>query len=227
MSYAGAVASLVGSEIQGWAAVLEQQAMEQALQAEMTKQHRLQNMGVYQLRSYLPSLSAENATKQLGQASTTRQAQYKAANATPLAPGANMSAADMAQLQLGGQQRANLGAYGDYLTNQSLASNRMQDIISRLGSRALGLQNVFPYTMDAAQHSQDLLAAIGSSIASIGGSGVNYQQLFGKQRPGTTTTDPYGNPIGNSPNNPYQGTDYYDSGGGGTQFGGGSYTNIA
>lgn len=178
--YTQMATQIIGTELQGWAALLEQQAMQDALNAEMSRQRRFMNEGTYQLRSYLPKLGSESATQQLGQASQARQSQYAQQQPVSAGPGQpGMSKADMAQLQLGAQNRANLGAYGDWQTNQGIASTHMQDIINRIAARAQGQQQVFPYLLNEAQHSQDLLGGIGAAIQGMGGSGVNWSQFYG------------------------------------------------
>lgn len=173
---------IVGGELQGWAALLEQQAMYDALQKQMQQQYGYQQQAYGGLSSYLPSLGVESANQKLGQAATTRVGDYQAIGQRPLGTGTGGTAADQAQLGLAGQQRANLGAYSDYSLGQSIGSNRMQDLLTRIASRAKGSSQVFPYQLQDAQHSQDMMAAIGSAISSLGGGQTNYSQLFSKNQ---------------------------------------------
>lgn len=175
---------IIGGELQGWAALLEQQAMYDALQKQMQAQYGFQQQAYGGLANYLPSLGSESANQKLGQAATTRQGDYAAIGQRPLGVGGQGqgTAADQAQLGLAGQNRAALGAYSDYSLGQGIGNNRMQDLLTRISARAKGSSQVFPYQLQDAQHSQDIMAAVGSAISSLGGGSTNYSQLFSKNQ---------------------------------------------
>lgn len=174
-------ADIVGTEMQGWAALLEQHNMLEALEAQLAQQSQYQNQAYTQFSNYAPSLGADAANKTLASASASRDSQYKQSTGLPLTVGPPASNETKAALALQGQQRANLGAYGDYNTQQGIGQSNMQEVLNRISNRAQGSASVFPYTLDAAQHSFDNLSSLGQAIASLGGGSTNFQSIYGSQ----------------------------------------------
>jgi len=184
MSYLGAATNIVGGELQGWAAVLEKQAMKDAYQQEINKQNQFQQQA---MGTFDPSKSSAAAMMQgVGQGAQGRVRAYNQIGQVPLGPGPshqigqpqiNLGSAD-AYTKMLGQSRANLGGYSDWAVQQAinnLNTQRQLDQISNFaGSEA---KNIYPLQMYKAQHSLDDLAMVGQAISSIGGGAANYAQL--------------------------------------------------
>lgn len=192
MSGAGMGAQIVGTELQGWASVLAQQAMQQALGAELRKQQGYGMQATGQQFLQLPRQGAETATQEIGQGSTDRQAEYNDLYNYPTATGA-----DKAAIATEGKSRANLAGYGDWQTNRSLDLSQLGGTLGRINNRAAGEASVFPYKMNRAQHSQDTLSAVGQAISSLGGGASNIGQSLSSNpnqfAPAATKSD-YGSP---------------------------------
>lgn len=181
MSYAGAVTNVIGGEMQGWAAKLAQMATTEEMQNELKRQSGFRRDATGQLFQYLPQLGAEYAGQQLTQGADARNARYAEGYAAPLVAGMEKKgqAGDAAAIELMGKERAKLGAYGDWQSNQSIGDSRLQEQLNRVYSKSGGQASIFPYRLQRAQHSQDMLAAIGQMISSIGGGSTNFSQLYG------------------------------------------------
>lgn len=165
----------IGGELQGWAAVLEQKAMNEALKKELGHQQAYREQGMKSLGGYLPSLSAENTRSMLDTSANERLGQYGQYNASNLAVGAApFSTEDSARLGLEGQARARLGSYNDVSNLQDIQASEEQNQLNRIFAKAGGRASVFPWKMASAQHSQDALNAAGQMIASMGGTGTNF-----------------------------------------------------
>jgi hypothetical protein len=173
--------NIIGGELQGWASILEQQAMKDAYRNQIGLQQQYKNQALANLGQRLGSADALTAAQQIGQGASQRQANYATLNNLPLSPitpGSQGRALPQAQLysNLLGNARANLGGYGDWQFQQGLSDINTQRALNQILSSAKGQASVFPYTMYDAQHSQDTLAMIGAAIQSIGGAAGNYMQ---------------------------------------------------
>lgn len=182
MSYGGAVANVVGGELQGWAAVMSKWAMQKAYQDEINRQGQYSDQAMGNFNTALPGYSAESATKQMGENAQGRLQQYGGTNdvplgyslkgSQPLGRGVN-AAADVT-----GRARANLGAYSDWSHNTGINQINQARVLNQILSFAKGTAGVFPYRMYGAQHSNDDLAMVGQAISSIGGGSANYGQTL-------------------------------------------------
>lgn len=170
-------AQVVGTELQGWASILAQQAMQHALGAELRKQQGFRLQATGQQFQQLPRQGAENANAEVAQGSAERQNSYNNLYNYP-----NATGADKAAIQTEGKSRADLAGYGDWQTDRSLDLSHLGGTLGRINSRAAGEAQVFPYRMNRAQHSQDTLSAIGQAISSLGGGASNIA--------GTLSSDP-------------------------------------
>lgn len=186
----GMAAQIVGTELQGWAALLDKWAMGDVYNQERATQKGFTDQAGALFNQRLQGAGADAAGQQMKEGAQSRQAAYQSVNATPL----SISAAPLNSLQnarnsayssLLGQQRAKLGSYGDWLQNQWLANQQTNRGLGQITNFARGQAgNVFPLQMYAAQHSMDDLAAIGQAISSLGGGGTNFSSLFNSS-PGT------------------------------------------
>jgi len=219
MSYAGAATSIVGGELQGWAALLDKWAMADAYQKQAQTQAGFRDQA---LRLFNPQqFGAQAMQQELAQDSAQRQQGYSDINRTPLAvnqPGGNTAQQDSAYLSLVGGQRANLGAYSDWAVQQAIKNLQTQNALNQIKNFAGGEAGVFPLQMYKAQHANDDLAAAGQAISSLGGGAANYSSLFGQVPPqgGTVNVGGQGGPAyfsgyGGAGNLPPQGTWYNPS----------------
>lgn len=172
MSYAGAAAGVVGGFMQSVAATMESQAMFQAFQAELARQHGYNDQAYGAFLGSLPGQSAESANDQITQGQDQRMQSYGQLQATPLVAGGSansLGANDAAALNLSDASRSRVGGYGDWKVDQTISNIKTQDQLNKISNFAAGTASVFPYQMYAAQHSQDELDMWGKAISSIGG----------------------------------------------------------
>jgi hypothetical protein len=175
-----AATGIIGSELQGWAALEAKNAMQRSIQQEAARQESFRQQAAGAFTPYLNTAGSEFANTALGQGAANRmqaygnvgQAQLGLQGAYAPAP----SARDLASVQAYGAPRAALGAYGDWSTQQGLGLQNSQNAINQISSFAKGDAGVFPYGLSAAQHSWDKMAAIGQAIQSMGGAAANFEQ---------------------------------------------------
>lgn len=184
---AGMGMQIVGTELQGWASILAQQAMQHALGAELRKQQGFRLQATGQQFLHLPRQGSEQANKEIASGSQERQAGYSGLNSYSGATGADKSA-----IATEGKSRADLAGYGDWMTNRSLDTAKTGSEIQRINSRAGGSAQLFPYQMNRAQHSQDAMQAIGQAISSLGGGSSNVGQALQSTPPVSQKPNYYG-----------------------------------
>lgn len=170
MSYAGSAAGVVGGFMQSVAATMESQAMYQAFQAELARQHGYDQQAYGAFLNSLPGQSAETANDQITKGQDQRMQDYSQLQQTPLVAGqSGPSGTDAAMLNLSDASRSRIGGYGDWKINQTINNIKTQDQLNKISNFAGGTASVFPYRMYAAQHSQDELDMWGKAISSLGG----------------------------------------------------------
>lgn len=205
MSYVGMAANVVGGELQGWASVLERQAIQDELDRELQQQQVFRGQGQDIFQGALSGYGAGAANQQLAQGKANRIKAYRGVEDVPLgfsAPGQKGFATDTGYGRLLGSNRAGLGSYSDFALNQALASNNRQRLLNQLASSAGGNAGLYPYYQYQAQHSMDDLAMIGAAISSIGGGAANYAQYAqgpqggGQGQPMLNPYAPYGYSLG-------------------------------
>lgn len=182
----GAIASVVGGIMQSIAASQEQKAMIREFQKELARQRGFQTEAWGQFNQRLPGAGAETARTQMATGQQEREKGYAATGATPVSIGHSMfspTAIDQASAAMRGGLRAKLGSYGDWQHQQGMANTRFQDELNRISNFSSGWQQVEPYRMYDAQHSNDELAFWGQLISSIGGSSMNLASSFGGTPP--------------------------------------------
>ena|SRR5437899_6291970 len=217
MSYVGAAANIVGGELQGWASVLEKKAMFDEFQKEQARQQGYRDQGANLFQGFLKTGGSDAASQYLQTGKAQREQSYRDVADIPLAPTSvpisqsSSPTRDKAAVAIRGQERAGLGAYGDWAFKENINNILNQESLKQLTNFAGGTAGVFPYKMYGAQHSLDDLAMIGAAISSIGGGAANYAQFAqspqGAQQPSISnnqlytpynygTTDPYtGGPM--------------------------------
>lgn len=189
----GMATNIIGSEMERWAAILTADAMNEQFANQMKKQNEFRNQGMSLMGQYAPTLSAEQAGKDMAAGSANRQANYKDIQSRSLGLGEGGDAATNAQLGLQGAQRARLGSYGDWQTAQSSRASDFQSGQNRIASRAGGAAQLFPYQMSHAQHGMDWLNMLGEMIKGAGGGSANFGMLDQQQPMAASST-------GNVPN---------------------------
>ena len=179
--------SVVGGELQGWAALLDKWAMQKAYQDEAARQQGFAQQGVGIFGGALGQSTPGAMQQGLQQGAQQRQQAYNDIGNVPLGSGFNPQSsykggADTAYTNMLGGARAQQGAYSDWALQQSINNLRNQQALQQVESFAGGqARNVFPLQMYAAQHANDAMAAIGQAISGIGGAAANYAQLYGQQ----------------------------------------------
>jgi len=181
--------NIIGGELQGWAAILAAKEMNKQFNKEMKRQRGFQSEGMKEFYGYAPRLSRETTEGELTKGKGEREQLYSSLEAVPVR-GFEGSDADSQRAALMGSERAANNAYGDWQAQQGIDAARYQQNVNRIIDKAGGSARVFPYAMNAAQHSWDQLAAVGQAISSIGGGAANYGSLMGAQPSGGWSTTP-------------------------------------
>lgn len=175
----GAGASVVGGLMQAIAAGIARQKMQDEFAREMQLQQGLRNQGLQVFQPQLQQKGVESARTQIAQGAQGRQSYYQQTAASPLGIHTGATQRTRAADTLSGQNRANLGGYSDWQLHQAISHIRSQDEINRLTNFAGGWEQVFPYRLNDAEHSQDQLAFLGNLVSSVGGSAQGWGQIFG------------------------------------------------
>ena len=175
MSYVGMIASVVGNELQGWSALLDKWRMQQVYQQQATEQQGFRNKALGLMN---PQASSAQAMMQgVGQGAKARESEYGRLNTIPLAvkmPGGATAGPDAAYTNLTGGLRAKVGGYSDWAVQQSINNLRTQQMLNDITQQAGGAASIFPLQMYSAQHSHDVMSAIGQAISSLGGGAANF-----------------------------------------------------
>lgn len=174
---AGMATNIIGSEMERWAAILTADAMNKQFNQQMKLQNTFRNQGMSLMGQYAPKLGSEQASKDMATGAANRTANYKDIQARSLGLGEGGDAATNAQLAQQGTERARLGSYGDWQTQQSSRASDFQTGQNRIASRASGAAQVFPYQMSNAQHGMDWLNMLGEMIKGVGGGSANFGML--------------------------------------------------
>lgn len=169
--------NIAGSEMERWASILAADAMNKQFSQQMKTQNMYRDQGGSLFGQYAPTLGVEQANKDMASGAANRNANYAQVQGRSLAPGDSSDATTNAQLMLQGQQRARLGSYGDWQTDQSNRASDFQTGINRIASRAGGAASVFPYQMSRAQHSMDWLNMLGEMVKGAGGGAASFGML--------------------------------------------------
>jgi hypothetical protein len=182
MSYAGMAASVVGGELQGWAAALARQEMYRQYLKEMIRQRGSWNEALGTFNESVKQGGAETAKEQMGAGQANREAQYERVGNVPLSNTESQrstsgQALDKARGELVGSARAKLGSYGDWDMEQTLRQVDTARKLNQVANFAGGNAQVFPYRMYDAQHSQDTMAMIGQAISALGGGSIDFSQF--------------------------------------------------
>ena len=181
----GTAAQIVGTELQGWAALLEKWNMGDAYRKQIGEQQGFADQGRRIVEGRLDQGGVAAANKEMAQGQNLREGEYKQAESMPFSlqgaspvPGAQ-NKRNQAYTDMLGAARARMGSYGDWLQQQWVKNQDTNRRLGQVSGEAAGSAGVFPLQMYKAQHSMDTLAAIGQAISSIGGSATNFGSLFG------------------------------------------------
>jgi len=192
----GAATSIIGGELQGWAALLDKWKMEQEFDSELKRQNAFKQEALNRFGQRIPTAGSDQAYADLSSGAADRNARYAAVQQVPMGiaskgqPQGNPQR-DAATASLLGQQRAALGAYSDWGLKQAIQNIQTQRALNQIEDRAKGQAGVFPYRMYDAQHSHDVMAEVGQAISSLGGGSSDYSKFAGG--------DPSGGGMGYSP----------------------------
>lgn len=214
MAWAGMAANIVGGELQGWAAVLERNAMFDRFKQQQAQQQEFRQRGENLFNTFTQNQGADFAKTDLKKSAADRANQYADVLGVPMAISlpyqeSRSPKRDVAWANMRAGQRATIGSYGDWALHRTLNDIQNREAIRMLTDQAAGQASLFPYQMYQAQHSQDTLAMIGAAISSIGGGAANYAQYAqGPQQAQQGPQGPYPTP-GNSSFDPSRGPSSY------------------
>lgn len=174
----GAGASVVGGIIQSIAAAQAQKAMTRAFERELRRQNVYSNDATQAFHGTLQNDSVENANKLISEGAADRVGKYDALPQLGLNKGSQQDGRVAQNVHSNGVALGRLGGYSDWQMNRDIANILQQDKIDKTINFAGGTASVFPYRMNEAQHSQDMLAFIGQMVSAVGGSAPAWGQMF-------------------------------------------------
>lgn len=181
----GMAAQAIGNELQGWATVMAQRAMERQYRDALNRGNAsaLQALKVVGTGINAQSQPGFDAWRQQGADSRIGAFNRLAGvqlGTQPVGQGSLQREAALSSLLAG--TRANLLGYGDAAFQRSLQDMETQRKLARIIDAARGQSSVDPYRMYKAQHSMDKLRMAGESISSLGGGAANYGQYLQNQK---------------------------------------------
>ena len=189
-------AQIVGTELQGWAALLDKWAMGDAYRKQAAEQDQFRQQGQRVIDDRLKTAGSDAAVQEMSQGQAAREAGYEKADNTqfslqgrsPISGAQNQR--NQAYTNMLGAARAKLGSYGDWLQQQWLQNQTLNRGLGQVSDSARGSASVFPLQMYKAQHSMDTLSAIGQAISSLGGGATNFGSLWGAPSGGGSPSAP-------------------------------------
>ena len=189
----GMAASIVGTELQGWAALLDKWAMGDTYRQQQQEQNQFRQAGQNLINQRIQASGFNNARQEMAQGQQQREQGYQQVENQPFSlqgptpiPGQEQKR-NQAYTNMLGAARAKLGSYGDWLQQQWLANQGYNRGLGQLSNFAAGTESVFPLQMYKAQHSMDALSAIGQAISSLGGGSTNFGSLWAAPSQGQTS----------------------------------------
>jgi hypothetical protein len=167
----GNAGNAVNAPFQLAAAIQSRRAMNDALNISESQQRAYQAAALANQGAQVIATGPESFNRTLQSGAADRMAGYNQLYNTQMGfPQSNRNVASSARdasmnSQLG-QNRANLGAYGDAAMQQWLANQEAARRLEKLVSFAGGQASVLPYQMYEAQHKGDDIAALGQLLSS-------------------------------------------------------------
>jgi hypothetical protein len=183
----GAIAGWVGSAMQAIAAAQAQREMFSQFNKEMHRQGQYGHQARDLWNTNVQDAGYEGLQSSMQKNQAERQQLYSNIENTPLAPGAQENGMARAAADLQGVNRAKLGAYGDWSTEQGIGNLHAQQGLDKITNFAGGDASVFPYRMDKAQHSMDELKFWGELVSSLGGASGSMDMSFMNSSPKFST----------------------------------------
>lgn len=150
-----------------------------ALEDELTRQGRFSNQAFGEFNKGVQTQGAESANSQMQTGHDQRMKMYADAYATPLSVGGPHSpqgAVDKANYDLLANRRANLGAYGDWATQQDVSNIRQGEKLENIYQKSASEARIYPYRQWKAQHGWDQLQGMGQMLQGSGGVGSMFNQ---------------------------------------------------
>src|SRR5436190_23711925 len=176
----GTATNIIGGTMQAIAASQARRAMEHAYRREIQLQSRFRNQAFTGLEQQIPLRGVEQARTDIAAGAAHRRQNYAGANQSSFVPGGQgQTQRDLANYDLMGNLRAQVGGYSDWGLENLIRQIRSQEKLNQISNFAKGWSDVYPAKLQDVQHSSDELAFWGNFIQGIGGGAQSYGQLFG------------------------------------------------
>jgi len=177
----GMAAQAIGNELQGWAAVYAQKAMERAFADSLARGQYFSNRARGVVGKNINQQTAAQFDLWRKAGTQNRMDLYgKLAGVSLGTPPASLPSLqrERALSTLLAATRANLLGYDDAAFKRSLGDQETQRRLAYIIDAAQGQTAIDPYRFYEAQHSMDKLKMAGESISSLGGAAANYSQYL-------------------------------------------------
>jgi hypothetical protein len=180
----GAGANVAGGAIQAVAAMQAKRAMGKVYEREIVQQNKIRNQALGNVfQPALQTRGVEQARSDIATGRGEREASYEDLGNVDFTGGQQAPGGEdprgLANFELMGNLRAQLGAYSDWGLENLIRQIRSQEQLNRLSDTSRGRASTFPARMYDAQHSADQLAMVGNLISSVGGGAQGWGELFG------------------------------------------------
>lgn len=164
---------------------------ERKTRQELLRQKGFQQKGQEEFAASLGKSGSDVAKKQIDQGTEAVTAAQQQAGAVPISASQATSVDSQPQnvhqqaennyVSQQGNARAQLGGYSDWQLDQWIKNVRAQQQLSQIGNFAHGSQNVLPFELQSAMHSQDDMQAAGTGLGALGAlvGGLGAAGLFG------------------------------------------------
>lgn len=189
LALAGLAASAAGTGVSMSAQAAARDEANRKTQQELQRQRGFQQQGKQQFAASLGKSGSDVAQKQIDTGTQQHLAEYQKAQALPTAisqptqldqPSQNLhQQAESAYVGQQGQARAQLGGYSEWDLQQWIKNLRAQQQLGQVQNFARGSQNVLPYELEQAQHSQDTMQGIGTGLSALGALGGGVSGIWG------------------------------------------------
>lgn len=184
-----ALASAAGAGTSMAAQAAARDKANQDVNRELQRQKGFQQHGKETFVTSLGKSGSDVAKQQIDTGAQQHLAEYQKAQALPSAisqpgqleaPSQNVhQQAENTYVNQQGQARAQLGGLTDWQTQQWIKNLRAQQQLAQNSNFAHGSQNVLPFELEQAAHSQDTMAGIGTGLSALGALGGGIGGLMG------------------------------------------------
>lgn len=189
--------SSLGSVIGSIANILASNSIGDTVHNSIAEQGRFADQAGGVWREGLPAMTAETATRQIGEGSAHRQEVYGQATGTKSTGNQGIAGPDkrdQAAIGMAGANRAGVSGYSDWQIQQMLAKIKTQEQLNRIASQAQGQASLIPYNLNAAEHQYDWMSALGGATGTAGNV-IGLWDFLGPMLKGAGSGASQGNPY--------------------------------